>query len=77
MKEFCEAFVEESNKKDGIRNCPLCNSTNYSNYRNILKDDCDYRIVRCNNCGFVYVVNPKKEHSILIDHIKQTKSNIF
>jgi len=74
MKEFFEDFVEESNMKDGIRICPLCNSANYSNYRNMFKDDYEYRIVRCNNCGFVYVLNPKKNIPIPIDHVKSTNN---
>ena len=44
---------------------PLCGSKN--GYNKLIEkniDDINYTIVKCNNCGFVYVQNPRKDSTI-------------
>ena len=47
--------------KQNVRTiCPICDNTDYKNYRNIIKGGYKYNVVRCNNCRFTYILNPKK-----------------
>ncbi len=58
LKEFRKNYGKIMQLKNKIRNCPLCDNLEYKSlFTQAFKGHFSHHIVRCNNCGFVFVRN--------------------